>query len=175
MSAALLFGFREMPPPSTPTRGLRPSILDRLIDPESAGTSILIGYNVEQMYASVMRDLDDLLNTLHTSHDVPTTFPETRDSIVMYGLPDMASVQAISAEQRMGIGKAIKRAVERYEPRLKQVKVTLLEKQEDLLRMSIRFRIDARLNADPSPDVAFDTILEMGSGKYQVNAADQNV
>jgi len=162
-----------MPPPGTPIRGLRPSILDRLIDPESAGTAILIGYNVDQMYQAVLRDLDDLLNTLHTAHDVPLGFPETRDSIVIYGLQDMASMQAISAEQRTSIGKSIKKAIERFEPRLKAVKVTLLEKPDDLMRMSVRFRIDARLNADPAPDVSFDTILEMGSGKYLVTPSDK--
>jgi type VI secretion system protein ImpF len=142
-----------------------------LIDPESAGTAILIGYNVQQMYDAVLRDLDDLLNTLHTAHDIPTEFPETRDSIVMYGLPDLASIQAISPEQRLTIGKSIRRVIERFEPRLKNVKVVLLEQAENESRMSIRFRIDARLNADPSPDVAFDTILEMGSGKYLVAPA----
>jgi type VI secretion system protein ImpF len=158
-----------MPPPPQPKRGLQPSILDRLIDPESAGTSIMTGYTVEKMYAAVLRDLDDLLNTLHTAHDIPAAFPETRDSIVAFGLPDLASVEAISVDQRAAIGKAIKRAVERFEPRLRAVKVTLLKPDEDLTRRSIRFRIDGRLAVDPAPDVAFDTILEMGSSKYLVS------
>ena len=162
-----------MPAP-TPTRGLRPSILDRLIDPESAGTAILIGYNIDQMYQAVVRDLDDLLNTLHTAHDIPASFPETRDSIVVYGLPDLASVQSISSEQRQSIGKSIRRVIERFEPRLRAVRVSLLDRNEDITRMSLRFRIDARLNADPSPDVAFDTILEMGSGKYLVSPASSD-
>jgi type VI secretion system protein ImpF len=161
-------------PPTTPQRGLRPSILDRLIDPESAGTAILIGYNADQMYRSVLRDLDDLLNTLHTAHDIPASFPETRDSIVMYGLPDLASIQAITAEQRQSIAKAIKRVIERFEPRLKNVKVFLLDDKPDEFRFNVRFRIDARLNADPAPDVSFETILEMGTGKYLVTPADKS-
>jgi type VI secretion system protein ImpF len=160
-----------MPPPPQPKRGLQPSILDRLIDPESAGTTIMTGYTVEKTYQAVLRDLEDLLNTLHVSHDVPAEFPHTRDSIVAYGLPDLASVEAISPDQRSAIGKAIKRAIERFEPRLKAVKVTLLKNEEDLVRASVKFRIDARLTVDPAPDVAFDTILEMGSGKYLVTPA----
>lgn len=160
-----------MPPPQQPKRGLQPSILDRLIDPESAGTSIMMGYTVEKMYQAVLRDLEDLLNTLHTAHDVPQDFPEVRDSIVSYGLPDMASMEAISPDQRSSIGKGIKRAVERFEPRLKNVKVTLLKDDEDAVSRSIRFRIDARLTVDPAPDVAFDTILEMGSTQYRVTPA----
>ena len=41
--------------------GLKPSIIDRLIDPESEGTSWRRGYSVEQMIDSVRKDLEDLL------------------------------------------------------------------------------------------------------------------
>lgn len=160
-----------MPPPAQPKRGLQPSILDRLIDPESMGTAIMTGYTVEQMSNAVRRDLEDLLNTVHTAHLIPEEYEETRDSILAYGLPDLASVEAISADQRANIGKAIKRAIERFEPRLKQVKVTLLNNQQSELRGSVRFRVDARLTVDPAPEVAFDTILEMGTGTYLVTPA----
>jgi type VI secretion system protein ImpF len=160
-----------MPPPVQPKRGIQPSILDRLIDPESAGTTIMNGYTVQQMYEAVLRDLQDLLNTVHTAHDISEDYPETRDSIVGYGLPDLTSIEAISSDQRNAIGKAIKKAIERFEPRLRAVKVTLMKADEDLTRMSVRFRVDARLTVDPAPDVAFDTILEMGSGTYLVTPA----
>jgi type VI secretion system protein ImpF len=160
-----------MPPPPQPTRGLQPSILDRLIDPESAGTAIMTGYTVQKMYDAVLRDLEDLLNSVHTAHTISPAFPETRDSVAAYGLPDLTSIEAISADQRASIGKAIKKAVERFEPRLRAVKVTLLDPEDDPVRGSIRFRVDARLAVDPAPDVAFDTILEMGSGTYLVTPA----
>ncbi len=158
-----------MPPPQ-PKRGLQPSILDRLIDPESAGTAILSGYTVEKMYAAVLRDLEDLLNTIHTARDIPAEFSELRDSVVSYGLPDLASLEAISPNQRTAIGESIRKAIARFEPRLRAVRVMLL-KQEDLVQMSLRFRIDARLAVDPAPEVAFDTILEVGTGKYLVSPA----
>lgn len=158
-----------MPPPQ-PKRGLLPSIIDRLIDPESAGTAILTGYTVEKMYQAVRRDLEDLLNSVHTANDIPPGMNEVRDSIVGYGLPDLTSVESISTDQRATIGRTIQKAVERFEPRLRRVRVTLL-KQADELRLSLKFRIDARLAVDPAPDVAFDTILEVGTGKYLVNAA----
>jgi type VI secretion system protein ImpF len=161
-----------MPPPSQPKRGLQPSIISRLIDPESAGTAMMTGYTVEQMKNAVVEDLNELLNTVHTARDVPEEFPEVRDSILSYGLPDLASVEAISPEQRAGIGKAIERAVKRFEPRLKNVRVTLIKPEEDAIRRSIKFRVDARLTVDPAPDVAFDTILEMGSTTYVVKHAE---
>jgi type VI secretion system protein ImpF len=154
-------------PPLQPKRGLQPSILDRLIDPESAGTAILTGYNVEKMYVAVLRDLEDLLNTVHTVRDIPAEYSEVRDSIVGYGLPDLASLEAISPVQRASIGDAIRKAIGRFEPRLRAVRVTLM-KQEEQAQLSLKFRIDARLAVDPAPEVAFDTILEVGSGKYLV-------
>lgn len=160
-----------MPPPPQPARGARPSILDRLIDPESAGTAIMTGYTIPQLSDAVRRDLEDLLNSVHTAHTIPAGYTEVHDSIAAYGLPDLTSVEAISADQRASIGRAIRRAVERFEPRLKAVRVTLLAPEEDLTRGSIRFRVDARLAVDPAPEVAFDTILEMGSGTYTVTPA----
>jgi type VI secretion system protein ImpF len=158
-----------MPPPQL-KRGLQPSILDRLIDPESAGTAILTGYTVEKMYAAVLRDLEDLLNSVHTARGIPAEFDDVRHSIVGYGLPDLASVESISADQRTAIARTIRQAIDRFEPRLRAVKVTLL-KDEDATRMALKFRIDARLAVDPAPDVAFDTILEVGTGKYLVTPA----
>ena len=70
-----------MPPPPQPTRGLQPSILDRLIDPESAGTAIMTGYTIQKMYDAVLRDLEDLLNSVHTAHTISPEFPETRDYV----------------------------------------------------------------------------------------------
>jgi type VI secretion system protein ImpF len=159
-----------MPPPKQPKRGLLPSIIDRLTDPESAGTTILTGYSVEKMYSAVLRDLENLLNTVHTGNDIPVEFQDVRDSLVAYGLPDLTSIEAISPDQRAAIGLSIRKAIERFEPRLKRVKVTLL-KQESEVTLSLKFRIDARLNVDPAPDVAFDTILEVGTGKYLVTPA----
>ncbi len=159
-----------MPPPQQPKRGLQPSILDRLTDPESAGTTLMTGYTVEKMYVAVLRDLENLLNTVHTARDIPPEFADVRDSIVGYGLPDLASIEAISADQRASIGRTIRAAVERFEPRLRRVRVTLL-KQDNELKLSLKFRIDARLAVDPAPEVAFDTILEVGTGQYLVTPA----
>ena len=158
-----------MPPAAPPKKGLQPSIIDRLLDPESAGNSIVTGYTVEKMYLAVRRDLEDLLNTLHPYHKFPEQYPETRDSVVTYGLPDLASIESISTEQRTNIGKLIQRAIQQFEPRLKTVRVTLL-KLDDTSRMSVKFKIEARLTVDPAPEVAFETILDVGTGKYEVQA-----
>src|SRR4051812_27329030 len=114
----------------TPQLGLQPSILDRLIDPESAGTAIMTGYNVDKMYAAVLRDLEDLLNTRRTSPDNFADDEELRHSILTYGLPDYVSSESLSATQRLEIGRGIQRVVEQCEPRLREVRVVLLSTDE---------------------------------------------
>lgn len=157
-----------MPPPQPPQRGMLPSLIDRLLDPESAGTAVMTGYSVEKMAMAVRRDLEDLLNTLHPYHTFPPEYPETRDSVVTYGLPDLASIEAISADQRAAIGGLIKRAIDRFEPRLRAVRVAVLSADPDAVRGSVKFRVTARLAVDPAPEVAFDTILNVGTGKCDV-------
>ncbi|MCE9529821.1 MAG: type VI secretion system baseplate subunit TssE [Planctomycetes bacterium] len=153
------------------TLGLLPSIIDRLIDPESAGTAIMIGYDVPQMYRAVLRDLEELLNTRQTYRDLPEAYTEVHDSIICYGLPDLMSIDSVSSNTRSAIGRAIQHVIERFEPRLRDVRVNVLDPGENWVRHSVRFRVDARLAVDPAPDVAFDTILEMASGRYQVTKA----
>jgi type VI secretion system protein ImpF len=152
----------------TPQLGLAPSLLDRLIDSESSGTAILTGYNAEQMYQAVLRDLEALLNTRQIREPALLNDPELSQSILTYGLPDFVSAESLSTTQRTEIGAAIRKVVERFEPRLKEVNVTLLASDEESVKQRLRFRVAARLNVDPSPDVTFETILEMASGHYQV-------
>jgi len=148
-------------------RGLHPSILDRLIDPESAGTRILIGYDERQMTLAVRRDLEELLNTRQTHVGLPEAYEQVHQSIVAYGLPDLVSLEAITHRQRENIAEKIQKIVESFEPRLKDVRVAYVP-SENRSERSIKFKVDARLAVDPSPDVAFDTVLELSSGQYEV-------
>lgn len=148
-------------------QGLMPSIIDRLLDPDSMGTAWRQGYGVDQMVNVVRRDLEDLLNTRETGHLIPEAFVETRNSILSFGMPDMSTLTAMTSQQREEIGMMIASVVTRFEPRLKDVKATLLNPDEKR-DQTVRFRIDARMRADPAPDVAFDTILELTTGHTRV-------
>jgi type VI secretion system protein ImpF len=144
-----------------------PSLLDRLLDPEAMGTAARPGYTVQEMFTAVRADLEDLLNTRLTVTDLPPEFVETHDSIVSYGLPDLVSLEAITPQQRADIGRVIEGIVQRFEPRLRQIRATLVG-GADLKERSVRFHIDARLNLDPAPEVAFETILELTTGHATV-------
>jgi type VI secretion system protein ImpF len=147
---------------------LMPSVLDRLIDAATDGAA-RPWYELDQMVAAVQRDLEDLLNT-RQSHDASAgDFPEVLRSMATYGLPDLTALTAVTSHQREQIGHSIEEVVQRFEPRLKDVRAVLLEGGDSKLR-SLRYRIEARLNVDPAPEVAFDTTLELATGYYSVKA-----
>jgi type VI secretion system protein ImpF len=148
-------------------QALMPSILDRLIDPESGGTAWRRGYGVEQMTDAVKRDLEELLNTRQSHMGLPEDFVELHRSVYGYGLPDLTSLNAITPQQRAGIGQVLEDVVVRFEPRLRDVRAVMVDAGDGKQR-TVKFRIDARLNVDPAPEVAFETILELTTGQYSV-------
>lgn len=148
-------------------QGLTPSLLDRLIDADSAGTSWRRGYGIEQMVEVVQRDLEELLNTRQSHPDLPPEYHELQNSILSYGLPDLVSLNALTPDQRSQIGRMLELAVTRFEPRLRDVRARLIDAGDSKDR-TIRFRVEGRLCVDPSPDVAFDTVLELTTGHYSV-------
>jgi type VI secretion system protein ImpF len=154
-----------------PQEGLMPSLLDRLIDPESGGTSWRRGYGVEQMVEAVQRDLEELLNTRQSHIGLPEDFAEVHRSIVAYGLPDLTSLEAISPQQREEIGRVLEAVIARFEPRLNDIRATQVSASDGKDR-TLRFRIEGRLCVDPAPEVAFDTILELTTGRYSIKPAE---
>src|SRR4051794_28860452 len=100
-------------------QGLKASLLDRLINPESDGTASQPGCTVEQMIDSVRRDLEDLLNPHKTELEVPAEFVEVDSSIVTYGLPDLSSYQSTKADASSRVGERIEQAIARFDPRLR--------------------------------------------------------
>ncbi len=155
-----------------PQQGLQPSVLDRLIDPEAMGTTWRRGYGLADMVNVVRRDLEDLLNTRrHEPEALATEWPEIERSILGYGLPDLTSLDTITPQQREEIGRLLEAIVLRYEPRLREVRATLVD-PGDNKQPTVRFRIDARLSVDPAPEVAFETILELTSGHSSVKQAE---
>lgn len=160
---------------------MTPSLLDRLIDPDSAGTSAQPGYTAAKMIQRVQRDLEDLLNTRQTNTDLPVAILEPlagedgeplrvdlQATVLGFGLPDLTSLNAVTVQQREEIGREIEAAVIRFEPRLQDVRATMVDPGDGKER-TVRFRIEARLRVDPAPeDVSFDTVLELTTGHYSV-------
>jgi type VI secretion system protein ImpF len=147
--------------------GLKPSIIDRLIDPDSDGTSWRRGYSIEQVIDAVRKDLEDLLNSHQGDQHIPEEFVEVRNSIVAYGLPDLVSYQVGGQDGVRRIGESIEAAIARSEPRLGEVRATLID-PKSVKSMKLDFEIQAKLRVDPSPEVAFVTVLKLTTGETTI-------
>jgi type VI secretion system protein ImpF len=141
-----------------------------LIDPASAGLKGQPGYQLSQMMEAVRRDLEELLNTRQTLGELGHQRERVRQSILGYGLPEITSLPAITPQQRNEIARLLQATVTRYEPRLRDVRVILLE--SEAVKPVLRFRIEARLVVEPSPEVAYDTVVEVSTGQHTVRHSE---
>jgi type VI secretion system protein ImpF len=158
-----------MAAPPVPTR-MMPSLIDRLTDAQSMGGG-LAGYDFQRMVDSVRSDLEDLLNTRRTFDAAAIKpFPETAKSIAAYGLPDLNLYNGTSRENVTELGRVVAAIIQRHEPRLRNVRVRMVVGKEHG-SVAVRYHIDAELNVDPSPEIGFETVLELSSGKATVQAA----
>ncbi len=150
---------------------LTPSILDRLVDPELMG-GLLHGFDLRHMIDCVRRDLEALLNTRRSVVADPEAFPEVADSVVTYGMPDMSLLTAASAAERLEIGKLVEAVVARFEPRLRDITASLVDSKAAGEEQTVSFHIQAKLAVDPSPDVSFETVLELMTGHTSIKAGE---
>jgi type VI secretion system protein ImpF len=149
-------------------QGVTPSMLDRLIDPDSAGTQARRGYGIEQMVAVVGRDLEELLNTRLGVIRLPEEYVELQTSPLAFGLPDFGSVKTSSPQSRQAIGHSIEQIIERFEPRLFDVRVHLVNDPSKSDQLAVRFQIEAKMRVAPFPDVSFETVMELTTGSASV-------
>lgn len=145
-------------------QGLMPSLVDRLIDSDSGGTADRRGYSLQQMMDSVRRDVEDLLNTRASYYGISGEFPEVAKSVAAYGFPDFGSLRTGSRSDHQAIARLIAEVVMAFEPRLKEVKAVLVEDLDSLRKFSLKYQIHGKLRVEPSPEVAFETVLELASG-----------
>jgi type VI secretion system protein ImpF len=150
--------------------GLTPSILDRLIDPDTEGTLWRRGYSIEQMVETVRRDVEDLLNSHRPGPVIGDEFAETKRSVVSYGLPDLVSLYGLGGKLRAVVIQAIENTIHLFEPRLHDVRVTLLKPDDSGQRLKLELQITAKLRVEPAPEVSFVTVLELTTGQASVQS-----
>lgn len=155
----------------SPTQGLMPSLLDRLIDSDTEGTAQRAGYTIDQVIDAVRRDLEELLNAHQSNVDFPEEWVELKRSVYLYGMPDLVSFNATTSANREQLGRLVEAVVTLHEPRLTNVRA-ILSNAPDPHDRSLRFHIEARVNVDPAPEVAFVTVLELTTGRATIQASE---
>jgi len=154
---------------------LLPSVLDRLLDDRpGVGEEPVASrpQNLRALKRSVARDLEALLNTRQEALDeLPEELVEVSRSIITYGLPDFTSFNLGATDDRGRVRRCLEDAVTRFEPRLRRVRVSI-EPPRPHERV-LRFRVDAQLRTDPSPEpVTFDMVLQLHTQEYVVQRQD---
>jgi type VI secretion system protein ImpF len=92
------------------------------------------------------------------------------ESAFNFGLPDITNLSADSSETPARLRRYIEGAIERFEPRLTRVRVTLRDAGDPTDRR-VQFLIEADLRVEPDPErVEFDTVLDVSSGKFAVSS-----
>jgi type VI secretion system protein ImpF len=154
-------------------RTVQPSLLDRLTDADprsSADPAITLSESVRRFKASIQRDLEWLLNTRRIPEPMPEDwFEQLPRSVYYYGIPDITSLSRDTRESRMIVLHDVEDAIATFEPRLSDVRITVVEVEGEQFRRELRFHIEATLCMDPTPEqVVFDTVLSFASGEYDV-------
>ena len=154
---------------------LQPSLLDRLIDDEpnekkkdKPANRILTFRKLKQ---SVMRDLQWLLNAgcLEKTEEL-SNFPEVKQSVLNYGIPDLTGSTASSVDSVM-LRRTLKDAILYFEPcileRTLNIRVTV--NQEHMNPNTIIYEIEGELWAQPLPErLFFKTIIDLELGTVEV-------
>lgn len=129
----------------------------------------------KQLRGYVLRDLGWLLNTgdLATIVDM-SPFPRAKKSVLNYGVPDVAGGLASEADV-VGIAMAIQEAIESFEPRLRNVRVTATDGGSENSVNELDFVIEATLWTHTTPEQLFlRTELDLESADIRVSEFDKN-
>lgn len=159
----------------TPKERLQPSLLDRLTDDaperreESREDRVL---SPRRLKACVIRDLEWLLNCsdLDSVQDL-APYPRVADSVVNYGLPDLAG-RNVSGLDVLNLERALRRAILRFEPRIlrQSLSIRAVVDESKMTANAIRFDIEGELWGNPLPQRLYlKTNVDLESGEIQVS------
>jgi type VI secretion system protein ImpF len=147
------------------------SLLDRLVDrePDAGGDRPTNrADSVREYKLALQRDLEWLMNSRRTSDPEPNRLPELARSVYHYGLPDLTSLSRDSGKSLARLGVFVEQALAQFEPRLTNVKVTVVP-QGDSPLADVRLQVEAVLRLEPSPErITFDTVMHKGNGDLEV-------
>ncbi len=150
----------ELPP------GLLPSLKDRLLDPDSMGTRQMPGYALQQIIDSVREDLEELLNTRRSQRIDKDQYAELARSLFTYGLHDLCSFDSSTPGKREGIGRMMEEIITLHEPRLRNVRASMVRSRG--IDLNATYHINAELRVDPAPPVEFETVVELTTGHIAI-------
>jgi len=158
----------------TPSERLQPSLLDRLTDEEPAQSQEARNrrvLSIQRLRECVLRDVAWLLNTTNlVQKNLAETHPLVAQSVVNYGLPDLAGLTASTVD----IGELeamVRQAVWDFEPRILRhtLKVQAHTGEDQMNHNALVFEITGELWAQPVPlELFMKTEIDLETGEIAV-------
>ncbi len=126
---------------------------------------------VPELKAVVARDLEFMLNTHREAlFNMTEGLIESSYSLLTYGMPDFSTFDVRNPHDRNRLCVILKELINNFEPRLKNVEVTLTQPREHA--QNLRFRLDALLEVYPAHEqVVFDAVLQLNTKSYQIEGS----
>jgi type VI secretion system protein len=134
-------------------------LLDRIarVGERAGGRFESAGENLDALMDSVRRQLVRLFNSRHGLSEAQ---PD-------YGLPALTDLVVGSGDYVQAVQRAIQTAVEKYEPRLRRVRVSRVEDEHN--KRTLTFRVEATLIARTGEHrVCYETSMS-GEGQFDVS------
>jgi len=124
--------------------------------------------SVAQAKETIVRDLENLLNTRQQILLPRPEYRQLHDSMYVYGLRDFSLENPQSPFVKQRLRQEIERVIARFEPRLKNVAVQI--ESAGKAERNLRFRITALLVVEPVTEpVIFDTYYDSSRGEYRIS------
>ena len=150
---------------------IQASLLDRLVDDEPGITHEPVQYrlvSIKQIKNSVIRDLENLLNTRRYILIPSAALKNLNSSLFVYGLKDFTAENPNSPFVRQRLRRDIEKTIMRFEPRLRNVTVHFETRSS--AERTLRFRISGLLVLDFEKEpVVFDTYFDANRGEYFIS------
>lgn len=150
------------------------SVVDRLIEQPAADGAPTLDREVNdvaQQLRNVARDLENLLNTRRRFLVPPSEYKELNASVIEYGIPDFTALNMTLPSEREQTRRTIERAIRQFEPRLRNVVVTVLTNIDKADRR-LRLRIAGVLRSEPVPErVEFDSEVDPSTTTVSISNA----
>ena len=146
-------------------------LLDRLIDKEPGVSHEPVQYrllNISQIKGSVVRDLENLLNTRRQILPTSPQYGEVNKSLFIYGLRDFTAQNPKSVPVRQQLRHDVEKTILRFEPRLRNLTVQIETQAQN--EQNFRFRITGLLVIEPiSEPVTFDTYFDANRSEFTIS------
>ncbi|MBS0352014.1 MAG: type VI secretion system baseplate subunit TssE [Proteobacteria bacterium] len=133
-----------------------------------SGSDPIEGFHLNELKSKIAKDLENLLNARRPLIHWTSEWSQLECSLMAYGVSDITGKVFDNAEFQNDFCKNLIRAISVFEPRLKDVRINIVENPGT--NSSVMYlRIAAVLLIEPKPElITFDSVLKHELGAFSI-------